>query len=133
MIPLGQNYRSTANILNAAKGLIESNGQRLDHELFTENARRDSQCYVDEAYDEDEEAGKVIGEIKRLTREEGLQAGRLRGNVQGERPVSRSWRKPACNRELSTGWWEARASTSARKSETSTAYLRLIHSTSRTM
>ena len=74
VISLGQNYRSTANILNAAKGLIESNGQRLDHDLFTSNPSG-VPIYADEAYDEDEEAGKVIGEIKRLTREEGLKLG----------------------------------------------------------
>ena len=74
MISLGQNYRSTASILDAAKGLIESNGQRLDHELFTDNPTG-APVQVDEAYDEDEEAGKVIGEIKRLTREEGFKLG----------------------------------------------------------
>ena len=74
VISLGQNYRSTATILNAAKGLIESNGLRLDHELFTENPTG-APIQVDEAYDEDEEAGKVIGEIKRLTREDGFKLG----------------------------------------------------------
>ena len=74
VISLGQNYRSTASILNAAKGLIETNGQRLDHELFTDNPTG-APVQVDEAYDEDEEAGKVIGEIKRLTRAEGFKLG----------------------------------------------------------
>ena len=73
-ISLGQNYRSTASILNAAKGLIESNGQRLDHELFTENALG-VPVQVGEAYDEDQEAASVIGEIKRLTREDGFKLG----------------------------------------------------------
>ena len=74
VISLGQNYRSTSTILNAAKGLIESNGQRLDHKLFTDNATG-LPIQVDEAYDEDEEAGKVIGEIKRLTRDEKFKLG----------------------------------------------------------
>ena len=74
VISLGQNYRSTATILNAAKGLIESNGQRLDHDLFTQNPTG-APIQVDEAYDEDEEAGKVIGEIKRLTREDEFKLG----------------------------------------------------------
>ena len=74
VISLGQNYRSTANILNAAKGVIESNGQRIDNDLFTEN-KTGLPVLVDEAYDEDEEAGKVIGEIKRLTRDEGFKLG----------------------------------------------------------
>ena len=74
VISLGQNYRSTANILEAATGLIESNGQRLDNDLFTENATG-FPVQVDEAYDENEEAGKVIGEIKRLIREESFKPG----------------------------------------------------------
>ena len=74
VISLGQNYRSTANILDAAKGLIATNGQRLDHELFTENATGE-QVQVGEAYDEDEEAGKVIAEIGRLAREEAFKLG----------------------------------------------------------
>ena len=74
LISLGQNYRSTSSILNAAKGLIESNGQRIDNQLFTDNPTG-APVQVDEAYDEDEEAGKVIGEIKRLTREEGFKLG----------------------------------------------------------
>ena len=74
VISLGQNYRSTSNILNAAKGLISSNGQRLDNDLFTENATGD-RVQVTEAYDEDEEAGKVIAEIVRLNREEGVKLG----------------------------------------------------------
>ena len=73
-ISLGQNYRSTASILNAAKGLIESNGQRLDHELYTENAVG-VPVQVGEAYDEDQEAASVIGEIKRLAREDGFKLG----------------------------------------------------------
>ena len=73
-ISLGQNYRSTASILNAAKGLIESNGQRLDNDLFTENAVG-VPVQVGEAYDEDQEAASVIGEIKRLTREDGFKLG----------------------------------------------------------
>ncbi len=74
VISLGQNYRSTASILNAAKVLIESNGQRLDHQLFTQNAAG-VPVQMDEAYDEDEEAGKVIEEIKRLSRDEGFTLG----------------------------------------------------------
>ena len=73
-ISLGQNYRSTASILGAAKGLIESNGQRLDHELFTDNSVG-VPVQVGEAYDEDQEAASVITEIKRLTRQDGFKLG----------------------------------------------------------
>ncbi len=74
VISLGQNYRSTATILKAAKGLIESNGQRIDHNLFTEN-NPGVPVQVGEAYDEDQEAASVIAEIKRLNREEGFKLG----------------------------------------------------------
>ncbi len=74
VISLGQNYRSTANILDAAKSLIATNGQRLDHKLFTENSTGE-QVQFTEAYDDDEEAGKVIGEIGRLAREENFKLG----------------------------------------------------------
>ncbi len=74
VISLGQNYRSTATILNAAKGLISSNGQRLDNDLFTENTTG-APVQVHEAYTEDEEAGSVIAEIGRLARVEGFKLG----------------------------------------------------------
>ena len=63
-----------ASILNAAKGLIESNGQRLDHDLFTENPVG-VPVQVGEAYDEDQEAASVIAEIRRLTRQKGFKLG----------------------------------------------------------
>ncbi len=74
VIALGQNYRSTATILNAAQGLISSNGQRLENGLFTENATG-LPVQLHEAYTEDEEAGSVIAEIGRLAREEGFKPG----------------------------------------------------------
>ena len=74
VISLGQNYRSTATILGAAKSLIATNGQRLDNDLFTENDSGEL-VQVGEAYDDDEEAGKVVSEIGRLAREEGFKLG----------------------------------------------------------
>ena len=73
-IPLEQNYRSTSNILNAAQTLISQNGMRLDKGLFTDNDQG-KPVYAHEAYDEEEEAGFVIGEVDRLMREERLKAG----------------------------------------------------------
>ena len=74
VISLGQNYRSTSNILNAAKGLISSNGQRLDNDLFTENTVG-LPVQLHEAYTDDEEADSVIAEIGRLSREQGFKLG----------------------------------------------------------
>ena len=73
-IPMEQNYRSTSNILNAAQALISQNGMRLDKGLFTDNDQG-KPVYAHEAYDEEEEAGFVIGEVDRLMREERLKAG----------------------------------------------------------
>ena len=69
-INLGQNYRSSANILEAARGVIAANRKRLDQNLFTENARGEP-IAVAEAYTEEEEAQAVLEEVERLTREEG--------------------------------------------------------------
>ena len=73
-ISLEQNYRSTSNILEAAQTLISQNGMRLDKGLFTDNDQG-KPVYAHEAYDEQEEAGFVIGEVERLVREEHLKAG----------------------------------------------------------
>ncbi|HLF05017.1 MAG TPA: UvrD-helicase domain-containing protein [Dehalococcoidia bacterium] len=68
-IALEQNYRSTGNILEAAKRLISVNGMRLEKDLFTENSRG-SPVVVHEAYNQEEEAEFVAGEIARLVRQE---------------------------------------------------------------
>ncbi|MCH7891838.1 MAG: UvrD-helicase domain-containing protein, partial [Gemmatimonadetes bacterium] len=73
-ITLDQNYRSTATILDAAKSLISINGQRIQNDLFTDNAKGEL-VEVREAYDEGEEASFVIGEAGRLVREEGFRPG----------------------------------------------------------
>jgi len=73
-IALDQNYRSTANILDAAKNLISINGQRIQKDLFTDNSKGDL-VEIREAYDEGEEASFVISEIERLVRENGYKHG----------------------------------------------------------
>ena len=67
-ISLEQNYRSTSNILETAKHLISVNGMRLRKDLFTDNDQGE-QVQLHEAYDETEEASYVIGEVRRLVRE----------------------------------------------------------------
>jgi DNA helicase-2/ATP-dependent DNA helicase PcrA len=65
LILLEQNYRSTATILNAAKHIIRKNQHRVDKDLFTE--RGDGvKIEVVEAYDEQDEARFVVGEIARI-------------------------------------------------------------------
>ena len=73
-ISLEQNYRSSGNILEAAKSLISANGIRLDKDLFTDN-EAGKPVEVHEAYDETEEASYVIGEVDRLVREERMLPG----------------------------------------------------------
>ncbi len=73
-IALDQNYRSTANILDAAKNLISINGQRIQKDLFTDNSKGDL-VEIREAYDEGEEASFVISEAERLVRENGYKHG----------------------------------------------------------
>ena len=66
LIALEQNYRSTQTILDAAGGLISSNSQRVEKELFTQNGKG-VPIVVEEGYDEDEEAQMVLREIGALT------------------------------------------------------------------
>ena len=73
-ISLEQNYRSTSNILEAAQSVISNNRQRLDKGLFTENGGG-VPVYAHETYNEEDEAGFVIGEADRLVREKRVRAG----------------------------------------------------------
>ncbi len=69
VVSLDQNYRSTQNILEAARNLISVNTQRLKGDLFTENIKG-KPIVVAEAYTEEEEAQGVVNEIARLNKEE---------------------------------------------------------------
>tara|TARA_B100001971_G_scaffold123112_1_gene113402 strand:- start:2641 stop:5022 length:2382 start_codon:yes stop_codon:yes gene_type:complete len=66
VIALEQNYRSTQTILDAAGKLISPNSQRVEKELFTDNGKG-VPIVVEEGYDEEEEARKVLVEIGALT------------------------------------------------------------------
>ena len=68
LIALEQNYRSTETILEAAQGVITSNEQRVEKELWTDKGHG-AQIVLGEQYNEQEEAQFTIGEAKRLTRE----------------------------------------------------------------
>ena len=74
VVSLEENYRSTATILEAAKGLIAANGQRIHKDLFTQNSEGPP-VEVYEAYDQDEEASYVINEVSRLVREKKMRPG----------------------------------------------------------
>jgi len=65
VVLLEQNYRSTQNILEAARHVIALNTWRTDKKLWTRN-EPGSLITVFEAYDEQEEADYIVSEIKRL-------------------------------------------------------------------
>ncbi len=65
VVRLEQNYRSTGNILSAANSVIKNNRQRLEKNLWTENAPGDLLTLI-ECDDEYDEARRVISRIKTL-------------------------------------------------------------------
>ena len=64
-VTLGENYRSTSTILDAATGVISANNRRIGKPLTTNNGRGDP-LLVGEAYTPEEEAQQVLREIERL-------------------------------------------------------------------
>lgn len=71
LVALEENYRSTQTILDAARDLISSNDNRVEKKLFTSNGRG-VPIVVTEGYNEQDEAKLVMGEIERLTYQEGF-------------------------------------------------------------
>ena len=71
IINLAENYRSTATILNAAKGVISANRRRLENDIWTRK-EAGSPIAVYEAFTEDEEAQYVIQRIDQLIRDDGV-------------------------------------------------------------
>jgi DNA helicase-2/ATP-dependent DNA helicase PcrA len=74
VVRLEQNYRSTQTILDGATKIIEANKQRREKALWTDKGAGDP-IVVYEAYNQEEEAGFVCREIKRLERESGRRLG----------------------------------------------------------
>ncbi|HEX5139309.1 MAG TPA: UvrD-helicase domain-containing protein, partial [Dehalococcoidia bacterium] len=71
VVKLEQNYRSTQTILDAATKIIAANKQRKEKELWTDKGAGDP-IVVYEAYNQEEEAGFVAGEVRRMQRASGL-------------------------------------------------------------
>jgi len=71
VVILDQNYRSTQTIIDTAHSVISLNKQRKEKNLWTENAAG-SRVVVHEAYDHEDEAAFVTGEIQRLVREDDI-------------------------------------------------------------
>ncbi|MGC8867830.1 MAG: ATP-dependent helicase, partial [Elusimicrobiales bacterium] len=65
VITLEKNYRSTANILDAANQLIRNNRNRKEKNLYTENERGEKIELI-ECDDENDEASKIASRIEKL-------------------------------------------------------------------
>ncbi len=63
IVKLEQNYRSTANILNAANAVIENNQERVDKVLYSQKGDGEKITYF-EAQDEADEANYIVKTIK---------------------------------------------------------------------
>src|SRR5690554_750999 len=73
VIRLERNYRSTANILGAASGLIAANEQRLGKTLWTEaNDNEGDPVKIASYWDGEEEARAVAEEVEQLQRQSHL-------------------------------------------------------------
>ena len=67
VISLGENYRSTQNILNAAASVISANTERIERPLFTNNPAG-RPVTLHEAFSEEDEAAWAVDEVARLAR-----------------------------------------------------------------
>ena len=73
VIRLERNYRSTANILGAASGLIAANEQRLGKTLWTEaNDNEGEKIKIASYWDGEEEARAIAEEVEQLQRQDHL-------------------------------------------------------------
>ena len=63
LVKLEQNYRSTANILNAANAIIENNEERVDKVLYSQKGDGEK-ISLYEAQDEADEANYIVKSIK---------------------------------------------------------------------
>lgn len=63
LVKLEQNYRSTANILNAANAIIENNEERVDKVLYSQKGDGEK-IFLYEAQDEADEANYIVKSIR---------------------------------------------------------------------
>ena len=74
LVSLGQNYRSSKNILQAAASVIASNTERIERPLYTANPTGHP-VTLHEAYSEEDEALWAVDEAKRLVQSGAYRAG----------------------------------------------------------
>jgi DNA helicase-2/ATP-dependent DNA helicase PcrA len=125
VVYLEQNYRSTKTILEVAEGVISANRQRKEKVLWTEN-EVGVPLTVAEAYNEQEEAQYVVGEVDGLVSQGSFKPGdcavMYRTNAQS-RAIEESFIRYGMPYKLvgSTRFYERR------EIKDIIAYLRLIH------
>ena len=74
VVSLGENYRSTRNILQAAAGVIAGNTERIERPLYTANPAG-RPVTLHEAYSEEDEALWAVDEVGRLVKSGNYRAG----------------------------------------------------------
>ncbi|MBM3947362.1 MAG: DNA helicase UvrD, partial [SAR202 cluster bacterium] len=125
-VVLGRNYRSTQNILDAAHGVIVANKQRKDVRLWTDKGAG-TPLVLTEAFNKQEEAVYLAGEIERLVNKERKHryadmAVMYRTNAQSRAPEEAFVRHGIPYRIIGgLRFWERREVKDA------LAYLRVIH------
>ena len=126
-ILLEQNYRSTQTILDAAMAVIDRNTNREVKKLFTDLGQGEP-IYLQEAYDETDEARNVVDTVRRLTRKGDFQLGDIavmyRTNAQS-RPLEDAFFQAGLNYRL-VG---AQRFYGRREIKDIIAYLRITHNT----
>ena len=118
-IRLEQNYRSTANILNAANSVIKNNMGRKGKTLWTDHGDGEKVHHYT-ATNEQDEASHIAGRHRRAF-ERGREPEGPRRALPHERSSPTPLKPTSPARASRTASWAASASLTARRSRTSTA------------
>ncbi len=103
-IKLERNYRSYGNILDSANALIEHNSQRLGKNLRTDQGAGEPVRVMESPTDLDE-ASWMVGEIKDLVRNDGLQPPGNRRAIPQQRPKPGDRKQPVQRRHSLPRVW----------------------------
>ena len=101
---LEQNYRSSQNILDAARAVIDQNINRTPKELFTDQGSGEN-IVLFEAEDDRSEAAFVVETIQEMLRNGGSQATEIASDVPHQCPVHGFLKMPSCVPGCLTAWW----------------------------
>ena len=121
VVKLEQNYRSTANILNAANSVIENNEERVDKVLYSQKGDGEKITYF-EAQDEADEADFIVNSITSTSENYNQFAILYRTNAQ-----SRSLEEALIAREIPYRIYGGLKFYDRKEIKDAIAYLKLIH------